>query len=184
MMPMNDPQSIPITPETKVAALLEAYPALETVLFELAPAFRKLQNPVLRRTVGRVASLRQAAAVGNVPLGDMINRLRRAAGQAETPVAPDGAPPTPPPPWLDRHRVARTIDARPLLEAGQQPVSTVMAEWRGLAPGETLLLLAPFHPAPLLDLASAQGFEHWCEPRPDGVTACYLRRTSPPAPAS
>ena len=65
-----------ITPETKVATLLECFPELEEVLIGLAPPFKKLRNPVLRKSVAKVASLRQAAAVGRVPIEQMINLLR------------------------------------------------------------------------------------------------------------
>ena len=34
----------PITPQTKVAELLDAYPELEDVLVEMAPPFKKLRN--------------------------------------------------------------------------------------------------------------------------------------------
>jgi len=54
---------IPLTPATKVADLLESWPELEEVLIAHAPAFRRLKNPVLRRTVARVATLEQAAGV-------------------------------------------------------------------------------------------------------------------------
>ncbi len=49
-----------ITPDLKLGDLLDAYPELEDVLIEIAPAFRKLRNPVLRRTVAKLTSLRQA----------------------------------------------------------------------------------------------------------------------------
>ncbi len=51
-----------ITPQTKVKELLDAYPELEPVLIDMAPAFKKLRNPVLRRTIARVTSIKQAAA--------------------------------------------------------------------------------------------------------------------------
>ena len=38
-----------ISPQTKVGELLDAYPELEKVLFELSPAFSKLKNPILRK---------------------------------------------------------------------------------------------------------------------------------------
>ena len=44
-----------ISPKTKVGELLDAYPELESVLMEMSPAFEKLKNPILRRTVARVA---------------------------------------------------------------------------------------------------------------------------------
>lgn len=85
-----------ITPDTKVGALLERWPGLEAVLVELSPHFRALRNPLLRRTVAKVATLRQAATVGGVPLGVLIGRLRAAAGLAPLAVAgEDGGGPGP-----------------------------------------------------------------------------------------
>ena len=48
-----------ISPKTKVGELLDNYPDLESVLMEMSPAFEKLRNPVLRKTVARVATLQQ-----------------------------------------------------------------------------------------------------------------------------
>ena len=73
--------NFPIESSTKVAALLDQYPELEGVLIEMAPRFKKLRNPILRRTVARIASLRQAAAVGGIPVGELVNRLRVEVGQ-------------------------------------------------------------------------------------------------------
>ena len=50
---------ITISPKTKVGELLDAYPELEPVLMAMSPAFEKLKNPVLRKTVARVATLQQ-----------------------------------------------------------------------------------------------------------------------------
>ena len=72
--------SLPIGPETTVGALLEAYPELEGVLVGMAPVFAKLRNPVIRRTVAKVAALEQAAKIGDVSLQAMIVRLRDATG--------------------------------------------------------------------------------------------------------
>ena len=57
---------LPIDESTKVAALLDSYPELEDVLIGIAPPFKKLRNPILRRSVAKVASLRQAAAVARM----------------------------------------------------------------------------------------------------------------------
>ena len=77
---------VTITPSTKVAALLDSYPQLEDVLIGIAPPFKKLKNPILRRSVAKVASLRQAAAVGRLPVEELVNKLRDAVGQE--PIAP------------------------------------------------------------------------------------------------
>jgi hypothetical protein len=77
-----------ITPSTKVADLLKRYPELEDLLISMAPPFRKLKNPVLRRSVAKVASLSQAAAVARLPVADVVNKLRSAVGQP--PMTGDG----------------------------------------------------------------------------------------------
>jgi hypothetical protein len=63
---MSD-SDFPILPSTKVATLLDRYPELENVLIELAPPFKKLKNPFLRKGVAKVASLRHAATVSLQP---------------------------------------------------------------------------------------------------------------------
>ncbi len=48
-----------IIPDSKVGALLQEFPQLEDVLIQMSPAFGHLRNPVLRKTVAKVATLRQ-----------------------------------------------------------------------------------------------------------------------------
>jgi hypothetical protein len=64
-----------ILPETKVGALLQAYPQLEDELIAIAPRFTALRNPVLRRTVARITTLAQAA-VAEIPTRELVDRLR------------------------------------------------------------------------------------------------------------
>jgi hypothetical protein len=150
-----------ITPATKVAELLESWPELEDVLIAQAPAFRRLRNPVLRRTVARVATLEQAAGVGGVPVRDLVAALRRAAG-LDGDATPENdtstAAPASQPAWLDPSRVVETIDAEALLDAGEVPLPRVNARARELRPTEILRVLSLFRPLPLTDALAAQGF--------------------------
>ncbi len=50
-MPQN---KLEITPAVTVHTLLETYPELEEVLIGLAPPFKKLRNPFLRRSVDSI----------------------------------------------------------------------------------------------------------------------------------
>ena len=127
-MPERD---FPILPSTKVAALLDRYPELEDLLIALAPPFKKLKNPILRRSVARVASLRQAAAVGRMPVSVLVNRLRAAAGQ-EPIGSEDSGGGTPyfaeQPEWFDAGRIVTSIDERHLPDPNKMPVTTVLQE--------------------------------------------------------
>lgn len=61
-----------IDAKTKLADLLKAYPFLLEFLAGWSPKFDKLRNPLLRNTVGRLATLDQVAALGDVPLADLL----------------------------------------------------------------------------------------------------------------
>jgi Domain of unknown function (DUF1858) len=62
-----------ISPKTKVGELLDNYPDLESVLMEMSRAFEKLRNPVLRKTVARIATLQQVAVVGGLKVDAIVN---------------------------------------------------------------------------------------------------------------
>jgi DUF438 domain-containing protein len=62
-----------ITPKTTVHTLLKEYPFLLDFLAGYRPEFKKLTNPVLRRTMGRMATLETASQLGDVPLNQLIN---------------------------------------------------------------------------------------------------------------
>ncbi len=78
---MNNKNSdFQITPETKISALLGQFPQLEEVLMKMAPEFKKLRNPILRKTIAKVASLHQVAA-----LFDNSPSLKRGDSSTYTP---------------------------------------------------------------------------------------------------
>ena len=70
-----------ITPKTKIYDLLEAYPELEDILISSAPEFKKLKNPILRKTIARITNISQAATIGGLNVEELVNRLREKAGQ-------------------------------------------------------------------------------------------------------
>ena len=64
-----------LTPKTTVHTLLKEYPFLLDFLAEYHPEFRKLTNPVLRKTVGRMATLDTVAQQGDVPLNRLTDDI-------------------------------------------------------------------------------------------------------------
>jgi hypothetical protein len=164
-----------IAPDTKVGELLAHYPQLEEVLVGISPTYQALKNPVLRRTVAKVATLRQVAKVGDVPLGELIGRLRSAVGleplvdgteESSTHVAR--------PAWAVASAVVRTFDARPLIESGGHPLPQVMADLAILEAGQVYELLTPFVPAPLIDVARGKGFAAYSSHEGPGLVRTYF----------
>ncbi len=154
-----------ITPDLKVGALLDTYPELEETLISIAPPFAKLRNPVLRRTVAKLTSLRQAAQVGGVSLGEMIGRLRTAAGceQEWEGQDVDAAAGGQRPAWLDQSRLTDTFDAREVIEGGGHPLPEVLLAVSKLEPGQIYAIVTPFSPAPMIDKVREVGCQAWTE---------------------
>ena len=170
---MNKNQStFAITPETKVGALLDNYPELEDILIEMAPEFKKLRNPVLKKTIAKITSLRQVAQIGHVSLTDMIRKLRAEAGiqggddfDGELSTDSSGKPD-----WFDESKIVKRLDAREMLDAGEHPVNQVLTKVKDLEKGQIYELVTPFLPAPLIDSVKGKGFQAWShQEKPDVV---------------
>ena len=152
-----------ITPKTKISDLLDAYPQLEDVLIAQAPQFTKLRNPLLRKTIAKVTTLTQAAAVGGLKVEELVNALRKAIGQSDISDFDQSQAVynTRKPSWFSEKKVVETIDVRDMLHEGEQPVHMVLSAVKKLNKKEILEIIAPFLPAPLLDKATGLGYKHW-----------------------
>jgi hypothetical protein len=179
--------SILITPETKVGALLEAYPGIEERLIALAPAFAHLKNPVLRKTVARVATLEQAARIGGMGVRELVSSLRQAAGQEVLPELPcgggcghpssvEGAAPGAEPAWLAQDRISLEIDADAMLQTGEHPIGLVRQSVANLRAGEIVRLTSSFRPAPLIDTIARAGVAVYSAEIAPGRHATYFCR--------
>jgi DUF438 domain-containing protein len=84
---------------------------------------------------------------------------------------------TPPrPAWLDPSRIAKRLDARPLLAQGVHPLQQVMQELAALRAGEVYELVTPFAPGPLVERAAATGFLGHSEPDGPGLVRTFFTR--------
>ena len=63
--------------KTKVDDLLTAYPFLFDFLISKSPKFKHLGNPLMRKTIGKVATLAQAAAAGQIELEELLSDIAR-----------------------------------------------------------------------------------------------------------
>ena len=175
---MSD-EPLQIQPSTKVAQLLDAYPELEEILIKMAPPFQKLKNPILRKSVARVATLQQAAIVGRLDLSSMIDQLRQAVGLApieatETPSVEDylGAAPD----WFDMSRVATSIDDR-AGDSDEMAITRIVKALKGLAENQVIELTTTFLPAPGIDVARSRGLRTWTVQEQDELYKTYFTRS-------
>jgi DUF438 domain-containing protein len=65
-----------IDSRTKIDDLLNKYPFLLDFLAGLSPRFAKLRSPIMRKTIGRVATLHQVAGFGDLPLPELLYKIQ------------------------------------------------------------------------------------------------------------
>jgi len=164
-----------ITPRTKILDLIETYPQLEDLLIEYMPAFEKLKNPLLRRTVAKVATLQQAASMGKVNISDLIHVLRNSIGQEEnTEMMEQQLYNYLKPEWFNESNVTKQFDVREMLEKGEHPVAQVLADLKELQDGQIYQLIAPFLTIPLIDKATGLNLSHWIDQKGDDLFYIYF----------
>lgn len=64
-----------IDKNVKILNLLKESPYLIDVLVNISPEFRKLQNPILRKTIGRLADLEHASQMTGVPFEELSGAI-------------------------------------------------------------------------------------------------------------
>lgn len=86
-----------LAPSTSIHDLVAEHPYIIDVLADFAPAFAKLKNPLLRNTLGRVATLQQAADIAGLEVNGLMLHIARGvldhSVEAVT-IVPKGAPGT------------------------------------------------------------------------------------------
>lgn len=146
---------------SKLFDVLEAYPGLEEQIMNIAPPFKSLKNPVLRRTVAKLATLEKVAQVGGMDPDRLVNTLRKAVGQAELNPEPivrlelhlkrDEQDPE----WVSGEPEF-IVNGTELLQHGEVPLGRVNELLGQLSPGRFLLLVTNFEPSPILEAMRKQ----------------------------
>lgn len=162
-----------ITGKTKLFELLKEYPQLEEQIIQAAPDFENLKNPVLRRTVGRLATIEKVAQIGELDVFTFVNLLRRGVGQEEiTPsVEPESIAPimqkeVGDPDWI-QGEPEFIVDGTALLAKGEVPLHVINEHLQQLSADGYILLLTNFEPQPMIDAVKKQNrkFFHKHDPK-------------------
>ncbi len=150
-----------ITGRSKLLEVFKAYPQLEEQIIAIAPPFKNLRNPILRRTVAQLATVEQVAQIGQVDVAELVSTLRRGAGLPELQTAPAAAfvPPSRSagdPAWIEG-APAHVVDGTALLQRGEVPVQRVNELLLTLPAGTFILVTTDFKPAPIIDAMEKAG---------------------------
>ncbi len=147
-----------ITLDTKIYDLLKAYPFMEDELIRINPKFKKLKNPILRRTLTKIASIKQAAIVGGMDPVDLLNAIRKALGQEPVQMSVSKSEEMQEVPLWITQEPSQIFDAAKLLEEGKNPLAEITKSLKSLPEGSMILLKSDFKPEPLIDALKKRGY--------------------------
>ena len=175
-MPQN---KLEITPTVTVHALLEAYPELEEVLIGIAPPFKKLKNPFLRRSVAKVATIKHIASVGGIPLNELITKIREAVGLPENSESyKDQDYFGEQPDWFSHDKVVISLDEDKVEDKDKMTLVILLREAKNVKKGEIIELVTSFLPAPGIDILKSKGYSVWTHKVHDDLIKSYFLKNT------
>jgi len=170
---------IEITPSVTVHDLLETYPELEDVLIGIAPPFKKLKNPFLRKSVAKVATIRHISSVGGVPLDELIGKIREAVGQSQSTDSYEGQDYFgEQPAWFSPDKISLSIDEDKVEDKDRMTLTIILEEARSVKNGEIIELVTSFLPAPGIDILKSKGYSVWTQKEGDDLFKSYFLKNA------
>ncbi|RRS30540.1 MAG: hypothetical protein P794_06180 [Epsilonproteobacteria bacterium (ex Lamellibrachia satsuma)] len=166
-----------ITLETKIADLLNDYEGMKDILIKINPKFKKLNNPVLRRTLAKIAGVKQAAIVGGMDPVDLLNQLREAVGQVPVDImTPKGEVEAEEAPEWILKEAKQTLNANEILDQERNPLAELHKALKAIDEGEVITIEADFQPEPLMDEMLKAGHEVFAREVAEDHFITYIKK--------
>ncbi|MCB0603999.1 MAG: DUF2249 domain-containing protein [Saprospiraceae bacterium] len=151
-----------INEKTKIAALLKHHPDVLEVIVSIAPDFKKLRNPILRKLMAGRTSISMASKVGGCSPEDFFKALAPLGFEVDDSavLVEDKVDNSPLPEYLtslDKSQI-KEFDVRQILASGQDPLRAIQEKVKDLKNNEVLVIINNFEPVPLIKLLEKQGF--------------------------
>ncbi|NPA50811.1 MAG: DUF1858 domain-containing protein [Epsilonproteobacteria bacterium] len=144
-----------ISYDTKISELLDNFENAKDVLISINPKFKKLNNPILRRTLAKVATIKQAAIIGGMDPKELLDKLNQALGveverdnSIEDSIKAD----------FDGE-IIYSYDANKLLDENKNPLAIATKALKEIKDNEAIEIISDFKPQPLIDEFKKSGFK-------------------------
>ncbi len=159
--------------QTTIAELLNNYEGMKDILININPKFKKLNNPVLRRTLAKVATVKQAAVAGGMDAKELLNKLRVAVRQ-EPLEMDDKDNEKEEPKWVAT-TPKESIDATKLLDEGKNPLAVAYNKIKEYDRGEVLVIVSNFKPEPLIEEFKKKGYKVYSKEVSDEIFNTFIK---------
>ena len=167
-----------ITLDTTIAELLENYDGMKNILISINPKFKKLNNPILRRTLAKLATVKQAAVIGGMEPNDLVNQLRVAVGQEPVKTITNIADNlnVAEPDWIDDSKIKYILDANRLLDEDKNPLTETNLALNRLDLDSIISIKSDFIPEPLIDELKKRGLKVFTKKIDNSNFLTYIKK--------
>lgn len=152
-----------INADTKIGSVLKQHQQALDAIVSVSKKFEKLRNPVLRKVMAGRTSISAAAKLGGCSVEDIFEKLEPLGFTVQRSFGTAVSEPKPVPGSMQglQPQQIKTVDVRPVISAGSDPLNLILAEIKKLSPGEALKVINTFEPTPLMLLLEKKGFENY-----------------------
>ncbi len=162
---------------TKIGDLLKMREDALDIIASITPAFEKLRNPVLRKSIAPRVRVKDAARIGNMPVNTFLKFLEKHDFEVSYDER-DTMEVQPKKCEVLKNYKTVSLDVRADLESGRDPFNKIREKLAGLEKGEALEVIVDFEPVPLIDLFERSGYDH-CTICRDGYVSTYFFKPMP-----
>lgn len=165
-----------INPNTKISKLLKENAAALDAIVSITPKFNKLKNPILRKLMAARTSIAMASKIGGCDIEDFYKVLEPLGFEVDHSVEEEVEAKPNVPAYIMNidHSKIHTLDVRPTIEAGKDPLKDIMKAVKDVPEGGALKLINSFEPTPLIKLLEQQGYKYFYDPIDGDTTETWF----------
>ncbi len=166
-----------INANTKISKILNQHPDALEAIISINPKFEKLRNPLLRKLMAARTSIGMASKIGEFSVEKFFDKLQPLGFEPDREAAPESNMEKPKlPAFFNSVKPEQIIDfdVRPIIEAGEDPLSPIVAKVKSIPKGGVLKIINTFEPTPLISLLKKQGFESFVDMIDDQLIETYF----------
>jgi uncharacterized protein (DUF2249 family) len=168
-----------INANTKISKILKQNPDALEAIISINPKFEKLRNPLLRKLMAARTSIGMASKIGGFSVEKFFEKLQPLGFEPNKETVQEAHKEKPRPPAffssLKQDQITE-LDVRPIIEAGEDPLSLIVEKVKSIPKGSALKILNSFEPTPLISLLKKQGFESYVDTINDQLVETYFYR--------
>lgn len=168
-----------INANTKIAKILKQNPDALEVIISIDSKFEKLRNPLLRKLMAARTSIGMASKIGGFSVEKFFEKLAPLGFEIDREAAAENKEKPKLPAFFNSIKPEQITeyDVRPIIEAGQDPLTSIVDKVKSIPQGGVLKIINSFEPTPLISLLKKQGFESYVDSIGDQLVETYFYKT-------